>query len=730
MRKGAVTIILALMIGFVRSFSLSRQTSVPKLTYCNIRSRLVTTYDARLPRTKLNESGNLQKPDKWLKRKVALVIGYVGTKYSGLQMDPLSSLDTIESELEKALHKINCISDANHRLLQKIGWSRSSRTDKGVHCARMVISAKLLLNPIWLENDGVYFDEMVHIINKELPEDIRVFSCTKINGAFHARDACNWREYEYLFPIELLTTTANSTSKNSSTTDSHSSKQWSAIPKTPEEAVNKLNIILKQMEGAHSFHNFHKVSGKNLRSKGRHAKPTTTTTSTPNNIEIMSTIEAIEGSTDNEEENYEDEEEDDEEEEDNRSTSDGMNNVNNKVNAEDVLLKNGIVNIKSDSLDITATTVTTVNTVSIPMTTTTTDSPPSSSTASSSVDAGDSKHFYCMFDPWEKSPRPAHAKTNCNIYSLHASLVHLQQEKEKSKAKATATATAALTTTETALEETIPKEMKLQQMIRVKICGQAFLLNQIRLIVGAAIMVAKGVLPENTIELAMKAQLYVPLPVAPAEGLVLVNAGFGCNPNNQMVYLCSPDIIRNIHTDNNNKNRNSSNLARKNLVVNDSSCVSLLEQHAWEISEEFLSTSIYSRIASDWEIKTETGTETETVSDGDGDVDVDDDTASEKWLKYCERFKVSDAAYEEFSKELSHWRIIREEEDANCRMKDNLLEAFNNSRNNATSNTNTTSTSNNNFDIIGSTPKSKSSTDKKSVPKPMLVAHKRFLPNG
>jgi len=138
---------------------------------------------------------------RWLKRKMAIVVSYVGSNYAGLQMNINPKQSTIEAELEKSLHKVGCVSDANHGLLSKIGWSRSSRTDKGVHCARMVISAKLLVKPDWLLNDN--YKEMVSLINEQLPSDIRVVSCVKVNQGFRARDACTWREYEYILILCL-----------------------------------------------------------------------------------------------------------------------------------------------------------------------------------------------------------------------------------------------------------------------------------------------------------------------------------------------------------------------------------------------------------------------------------------------------------------------------------------------------------------------------------------------
>jgi tRNA U38,U39,U40 pseudouridine synthase TruA len=91
-------------------------------------------------------------PGLWAKRKVVLSIGYVGTRYHGLQkcrtrpvtvsaLDvpaavaaaiKASELPTVELELEKALHAVGCITTANLGDLDRIGWSRMARTDKVV----------------------------------------------------------------------------------------------------------------------------------------------------------------------------------------------------------------------------------------------------------------------------------------------------------------------------------------------------------------------------------------------------------------------------------------------------------------------------------------------------------------------------------------------------------------------------------------------------------------------
>ena len=56
------------------------------------------------------------------------------------------------------------ISDSNYGFLDKIGWSRSSRTDKGVHAAGVVVSLKMLIDG----DSEEILDEHVQSVNEEV----------------------------------------------------------------------------------------------------------------------------------------------------------------------------------------------------------------------------------------------------------------------------------------------------------------------------------------------------------------------------------------------------------------------------------------------------------------------------------------------------------------------------------------------------------------------------------
>ena len=193
------------------------------------------------------------------KRKVALTLAYVGSNYHGLQLDLKSGVPTIEAEVEGALFKMGCITAANHLDLSKISWSRSSRTDKHVHCAKLVISAKLEIPLEWILETEQRVFPMVVQLNSLLPPDIRCLSVCRLNQSFRAKDACSWREYEYVLPKGLLLD-----SNNLSKSDK---EQRSSLGEAAEEerAMTLFASALKKLEGNLGFHNFHRVSPKNLR---------------------------------------------------------------------------------------------------------------------------------------------------------------------------------------------------------------------------------------------------------------------------------------------------------------------------------------------------------------------------------------------------------------------------------------------------------------------------------
>ncbi|CAM9268837.1 unnamed protein product, partial [Hapterophycus canaliculatus] len=129
------------------------------------------------------------------KKRVALLIAYWGSEYQGLQIN--KGAKTIEAELELALYLAGSISKDNFGNPRKVSWSRSGRTDKGVHAAAQLISVKLTY-----PNDSE--KKLLETINSYLPEDIRVLDIKRAPKSFDSRTRCSGRRYEYIMPTYVL----------------------------------------------------------------------------------------------------------------------------------------------------------------------------------------------------------------------------------------------------------------------------------------------------------------------------------------------------------------------------------------------------------------------------------------------------------------------------------------------------------------------------------------------
>ncbi|KAI0976114.1 pseudouridine synthase [Xylaria arbuscula] len=126
------------------------------------------------------------------KRKVAVLIGYSGTGYHGLQIN--HDLKTIEGDLFGAFVAATAISKANADDPRKSSFMRCARTDKGVHAAGNMVSLKLIIED----------PDVVQKINENLPPQIRVWGIQRTNNAFSCYSSCDSRWYEYLMPSYCL----------------------------------------------------------------------------------------------------------------------------------------------------------------------------------------------------------------------------------------------------------------------------------------------------------------------------------------------------------------------------------------------------------------------------------------------------------------------------------------------------------------------------------------------
>lgn len=193
------------------------------------------------------------------KRKVALFVGYDGTHYRGLQMQPsqmhLSSLEghskTIEEVLEEAIFTSGGILESNRGNLGKVGWSRSSRTDKRVHSLSTVISMKLECDPDIFETepDGGSIAER---INAHLPPEVQVFAVQRVVKSFDARRECIRRYYEYYIPVSFLSFMIQENEER------HVVDKETPLEDRLQQVLERLEEAWISYQGHHAFHNFTK----------------------------------------------------------------------------------------------------------------------------------------------------------------------------------------------------------------------------------------------------------------------------------------------------------------------------------------------------------------------------------------------------------------------------------------------------------------------------------------
>ncbi|XP_010256958.1 PREDICTED: putative tRNA pseudouridine synthase isoform X2 [Nelumbo nucifera] len=228
---------------WIRKPSSSLLLSKPKslrifCCYCCSSSFSISSQTLELPSSSeqpVEAVGHKWEPFR--KKKVVMRVGYVGTDYRGLQMQRDSSLSTIEAELETAIFRAGGIRDSNFRDLHKIGWARSSRTDKGVHSLSTMISLKMEIPENAWKNDpnGI---ALANYVNSNLPANVKVFSILPSQRSFDARRECNVRMYSYLLPAEII------------------GIKGGLSPEEVDQHLLEFNDILKAFEGEHPFHNY------------------------------------------------------------------------------------------------------------------------------------------------------------------------------------------------------------------------------------------------------------------------------------------------------------------------------------------------------------------------------------------------------------------------------------------------------------------------------------------
>ncbi|CAI0399636.1 unnamed protein product [Linum tenue] len=222
--------------------------------YCSNLSPLASTQVHTVSSPSQDHHSSAEKWEPFRKKKVVLRVGYVGTNYRGLQKQyDEHSLSTIESELEDAIFKAGGIRESNYGHLSKIGWARSSRTDKGVHSLATTISMKLEIpENAWKEDP--YGIVLARTVNSNLPDSIRIFSILPAQKSFDPRMECDLRKYSYLLPAEII-----------------GIKSFSTMAEINEH-ISDFRKMLNTFEGDHPFHNY-TVRAKYRRKSRRNRPP-------------------------------------------------------------------------------------------------------------------------------------------------------------------------------------------------------------------------------------------------------------------------------------------------------------------------------------------------------------------------------------------------------------------------------------------------------------------------
>ncbi len=150
-------------------------------------------------------------------RRYLLKFYYIGRKkFHGSQRQ--KNLLTIEDCLINALNEKNYIKDA-----KSSGFEAASRTDRFVSARAAAFSFTTTKKPILME------------INSELPKEIGIWACSKVNIDFLSRFNAIYRHYKYIVPEPLA-----------------------YIQKNSNVDLNLIRKACKELEGQHDFLNFSK----------------------------------------------------------------------------------------------------------------------------------------------------------------------------------------------------------------------------------------------------------------------------------------------------------------------------------------------------------------------------------------------------------------------------------------------------------------------------------------
>lgn len=258
---------------------------------------LASTEDAKSIAESDGKSGE-DTATKIPKRKLGILVSFLGTNYSGFQIN--STQHTLQAAIELGLFKAGLISPSNFGWPSKYSWSNSARTDKGVHAAAQVVSMK---GEMIFHSDTVSIEDQLNAmrekVNEHLPNDIRVLDIERVTRAFCARTNRDKVRYQYMVPSFMFSSREEICCAFGNIGETAIEDAKSRAKITPMEASNivqdavtdevmqqarskligyrvnddqmeRLRSGLKVFEGTHTFHNYTRRLGSDNASASRY----------------------------------------------------------------------------------------------------------------------------------------------------------------------------------------------------------------------------------------------------------------------------------------------------------------------------------------------------------------------------------------------------------------------------------------------------------------------------
>lgn len=186
-----------------RTLSSLQSLSKDELIGLILRSETKTVGASRKRRTEARPFD----PTGFASRHVALKVAYFGWRYHGFASqtglanlasgrDQQNVAETVEDCIFRALLRTRLILDP-----ATCGYSRCGRTDAGVSATGQVIALRLRASP--RREAPAESMDYARMLNKQLPDDIRILDWAVVSDAFSARFSCSARLYHYYFPAVI-----------------------------------------------------------------------------------------------------------------------------------------------------------------------------------------------------------------------------------------------------------------------------------------------------------------------------------------------------------------------------------------------------------------------------------------------------------------------------------------------------------------------------------------------